>query len=89
MYLAILRQWYWRRSHVLVVLQKQMRSPSAVVRNAVTERWCAQCTSTDHFTLLRLFQGLEDRLDDREFEADTVGDLHAGAVRVEVEQFDH
>ena len=38
---------------------------------------------------MRLFQGLEDRLDDREFEADAVGDLHSGAVRVEVEQFDH
>ena len=87
--LTILRQWYWRSSHVLVVLQKQLRSPSAVVRNAVTERWCAQCASTDHLTLMRLFQGLEDRLDDREFEADAVGDLHSGAVRVEVEQFDH
>jgi hypothetical protein len=38
---------------------------------------------------MRSFQRLEDRLDDGEFEADAVGDLHSDAVRVEVKQLDH
>src|SRR6185436_7140488 len=38
---------------------------------------------------MRALQGSEDRFDNGEFEADALGDLNSGAVRIEVEQLEH